>query len=724
MKLKYLIALAALPLLGQTVSECESLKRHGKSATACYQALANSRDPYLRAEGLWALSDWKGSNDAFRLAVAHNDKNAHYRVRWGRMYYDHSQPTDAAKLYEEALEIDPKSAEAYVGLALLAAENWEQKAAEYANKALAIDPKMVEAQELLARIALEDNNPEKAVKEADKAIAMSAEALDALAIRATVDWMDDKKETPWMDKILKINPTYGEAYATAAHFFVINRRYEEGIEFYRKALKLDPSLLKAKSELGINLMRLGREDEARRLLEECFEAGFKSASTVNTLRLMDTYKNFKMYETPKTILRLNSKEAEVLRPFFQAELDRAIATYEKKYKLKLAVPVQLEVYPNHEDFAVRTMGMPGLGALGVTFGTVVAMDSPSGRPPGQFHWASTLWHELSHVYVLTATKHRVPRWFTEGMAVHEETAVSTEWGDRLDASAIKAIEDKKLLPIAELDRGFVHPTGPTQVIVSYFQAGRICDYINGKWGYDKLLAMMNDFATNMSTPEVVEKELGMKPEAFDKEFIAWLEAQTRKTVSGIADWRKSHRNLVQLAGQKKYDEVIAEGNAIRDIYPDYVESSSVYELLSEAYLAKGDKAAATLQLAQYAKTGGRNPKLLKKLASLYEENGKKAEAAAALERLNFVYPVDEELHRRLGGLYLDLGKNDQAIRELGAVVAAKPLDVAGANYQLARAYLAAKKKNEAREAVLNALEAAPGFKEAQKLLLSLEGVQP
>ena len=101
--------------------------------------------------------------------------------------------------------------------------------------------------------------------------------------------------------------------------------------------------------------------------------------------------------------------------------------------------------------------MPGLGALGVTFGYVVAMDSPSGRKPGSFHWASTLWHELSHVYVLTATEHLVPRWFTEGMAVHEETAVSPEWGDRLGPEVIAAIREKKLLPVAELDRGFVRP---------------------------------------------------------------------------------------------------------------------------------------------------------------------------------------------------------------------------------------------------------------------------
>ncbi len=147
------------------------------------------------------------------------------------------------------------------------------------------------------------------------------------------------------------------------------------------------------------------------------------------------------------------------------------------------------------------------------------MDSPSGRKPGSFHWASTMWHELSHVYVLAATNHRVPRWFTEGMAVYEETAVSPEWGDRLDPTVIAAIKQKKLLPVAELDRGFVHPTYPSQVVVSYFQAGRICGFIAHEWGYNKLLAMMHDFSTNTTTAEVIEKELEMKPEDFDKKFL-------------------------------------------------------------------------------------------------------------------------------------------------------------------------------------------------------------
>ena len=84
---------------------------------------------------------------------------------------------------------------------------------------------------------------------------------------------------------------------------------------------------------------------------------------------------------------------------------------------------------------------------------------------------------MSHVFVLQATDSRVPRWFTEGLAVYEETAASPDWGDRLDPQAIDAIKNKKLLPVAELDRGFIRPSYPAQVIVSYFQGGKICNYI-------------------------------------------------------------------------------------------------------------------------------------------------------------------------------------------------------------------------------------------------------
>ncbi len=74
---------------------------------------------------------------------------------------------------------------------------------------------------------------------------------------------------------------------------------------------------------------------------------------------------------------------------------------------------------------------------------------------------------------------------------------------------IVAIRDKKLLPVAKLDRGFVFPDYPAQVVVSYFQAGSICDFIGEKWGEGKLLDMVHSYAKLETTPDVIQQDLGI-----------------------------------------------------------------------------------------------------------------------------------------------------------------------------------------------------------------------
>ena len=692
------------------------MKSLGLGATALLFTALLPAQTLQQAEALWKARKYQDANNEFRALVAKNPKNADYRVRWGRMYLEHWQADEASKLFQEALQIKENHPGALLGLALVGAENFDSRAEAMAKKALEQDPKLLEAQELLARIALEDNNNAKATEEAKKALAIDANSVQGKAILASIDWLADKKETPW-------DPHSARGYETVGHFFIINRRYEEGIQYYRRAIELDPQLYTARSDLGVNLMRLGQDEEAYKQLKICYDNGFQDYATVNSLKLMDSYKNFSTYKTDTTVLKLNKKEADLLRPYFESEMQRVIATYEKKYKMKLDRPVQVEVYPDHEDFAVRTLGVPGLGALGVTFGYVVAMDSPSGRPPGQFHWASTLWHEMSHVFTLTATGHRVPRWFTEGMAVHEETAVNPEWGDRLSPEILKAIKEKKLLPVSELDRGFVHPTEPTQVIVSYFQGGRICDYINEKWGWDTLLAMLHDFGAGEETPAVIRKELKIEPEEFDKQFLAFVEADTKKQVDNFDTWKEVIKQVSDLAKKKDYDGVIKEGTKIRDLYPDYVEAGSVYEFLATAYIEKNNKPAAIAELERYVKTGGRYPDTIKKLDKLLEEAGNKKEAAEVLDRLNYIYPMDSEAHQRLGALWLDQGNVPGAIREFHAVVAHNPIDPAQSHFDLARAYNLNHQTEQAKDELFAALEAAPGYRPAQKLLLELNAAE-
>ena len=166
-----------------------------------------------------------------------------------------------------------------------------------------------------------------------------------------------------MTKVLAINPHYGEAYAIAGHFFIINRRYEEGIAEYRKALN---SILisKRRGRVGRQYDAPGPGRRSPRATRASLQRRLSEPGNGELPALIDSYKNYDTFSTPTTILQSQKKESALLEPYFQEEFDRALATYEKKYQYKLTRPVQIEAYPNHDDFAVRTHRHAGLGRFG------------------------------------------------------------------------------------------------------------------------------------------------------------------------------------------------------------------------------------------------------------------------------------------------------------------------------------------------------------------------
>ena len=702
---------------------CWTLHRHGQraQAEACFTQLTHSTDAYARAEGFWGVEEWQSANDAFRAATQPANSPALYKVRWGMLFHERFNNPEAVNLFREALAKDPNSAVAYLGLATVSAEEYDGKSSEYLAKAEALDPTNASTHELAGKIALENDNRELAAREADKALALSNDAVGALAIHAALELIADRSPDAWFAKIAAVNPHDGEAYQQVAHHLELHYRFNDAAAYDRKAVEADPALWSAHAALGLALMRLGKQDEPLHELELAYKNGYKNAATVNSLRLLDSYKNFDTASSTTAIVKLDKRENELLLPYIQAELKTILATYSTKYDMALTGPVQVEFYPNHEDFAVRTMGMPGLGALGVTFGQVVAMDSPSGRKPGDFNWGATLWHEMSHVFVITATNQRVPRWFTEGLAVHEEGHHAREWADRVTPDVLLAIRDKKMLPILKLDRGFVFPEYPQQVTVSYFQAGSICDYISETWGEGKLLDMVHSYASQKPTAEAIESNLHLAPDAFDKRYLTWLDKKYGAEASHLDEWRSKLKTLAAAAQAKQYDAVIAQAPAVIALYPEYTADANAYEALADAQASKGDTQAEAAALHQYELQGGSQPLLLKHLAALEETAGDKAGAAATLTRVLYIYPVkDAELHRKLGDLLLAEKQYSGAIREYNAVVASAPLDKAGAQYNLAQAYLAAGQRDKAEDSVLMALEAAPDYRPAQKLLLQLK----
>src|ERR1700676_1218239 len=154
------IALPAQTPPLQTLDQCRGLKHHGKltESQTCFARLAAGSNSYLRAEGLWALERYQDANEQFKALVKQEPKNALYRVRWGYLFLERFNTNEAGNLFNEALEIDKDNAQAYLGLARVSAEGFGGKAVELAEKAAKLDPKLPDAHELLAFLALEDND--------------------------------------------------------------------------------------------------------------------------------------------------------------------------------------------------------------------------------------------------------------------------------------------------------------------------------------------------------------------------------------------------------------------------------------------------------------------------------------------------------------------------------------------------------------------------------------
>src|ERR1019366_7149642 len=135
-----------------TPEGCRALRLHGKKAeaTACFEALTRSGDAYRMAEGYWGLRQWDQSKAAFETAVGQAKSPALWHVRYGMLFHERFNNVEAVKLFDEALEQDPGNAQAYLGLAMVSADGFDEKAPDYAAKAVAADPKLVEAHEFMA----------------------------------------------------------------------------------------------------------------------------------------------------------------------------------------------------------------------------------------------------------------------------------------------------------------------------------------------------------------------------------------------------------------------------------------------------------------------------------------------------------------------------------------------------------------------------------------------
>lgn len=743
-------AIVNLGRVARYQGEIETAEALFEHAIARYnlEPVMSSHELFAAAAAAAALGekDPMHYHDAVRIygeATAVDPGNAVARVALGNLLLDKYNNTEALETFREALEIDDTDAAALLGLARSQHFDHNGEAIVTVRTSIEHNPNSVPARTFLAQLLIESEQYAQAEQEALRALAVNANALETLAVLAGIYHLTGEKEKfeQIAARAFAINPRYADLYNTLADLSVKNRLYHDAVDFAKRAVEMNPQSWRGWGILGINQLRIGEIEAGRDNVARSFEGDPFNVWTKNTLEFLDSISDYATIEGEHTTVVLHKDEAKLLEPYVKELADKAYRFYEKRYAYKPEGRIRVELYPDHRDFSVRTVGLAGIGILGVSFGPVVALDSPAAKPVGSFNWGSVLWHEIAHSFHMGVSQHRVPRWFSEGLAVYEEQVAREGWGNDLTPDFLIAYREGQLLPVSELNNGFVRPTYPEQIVHSYYQSSLVFDFIATRWGFDSILKMLAGYRAGLTTQEVVQSALGLQmvelDEAFDayfrKRFERALAALPRRSVSNVplaeiylalADQFPGNYQLQMRAAAAAWntrDTNRAEQYLIRarDLIPEYAGDDAAYWYLAELYAQQGDIDKASKQLRRMIAINADHYDAHIKLADLLQTRGDEVGASEILSRAVYIYPYDPSLHEKLAALYETTDEWNMAARARASVVALDPVDMAEARYRLAYAHARAGDEPAARYQVLRALEIAPNYYEALKLLLDL-----
>lgn len=486
--------------------------------------------PKLESEYSKHMADY--ARRMFDQAFAKQKDHAEAHKQAGYLALDTYDHPLAKKSFQKVVARDPNDPEARVGLARATLESFYggsgryTTSADHLKKALSADPTFPGAHAALAGISIVDGNYPKALERIAIGLQARPSSVELLAAKAAVRILrgDPKGFAAIETALLATRPRCARFYVAVASLVQMKFRYAESKSLCRKALQVDPGYHAALPLLGVNLTRTGEEKEGRRILKAAFREDPYNVFVFNHLQLWDRLdKEYVTIERPGFTIRMHTSEKLVATRYVVSLLEEAKRELGKKYG---AIPkrVVVELFPKHADFSARSVGLPGIPALGVCFGNVVTvLSSKEKKAVGAHSWGRTLWHEFAHVATLTRSKNRVPRWLTEGLSVFEEPRGRPTWQREYDTSIITLMARDLLLPVATLDEGFTKPRYPGQVMMSYYQGGMMCEFITDTWGFPKILKLLDAFAAGKDTQAAIPATFGMSCEDFDARFWAFLE---------------------------------------------------------------------------------------------------------------------------------------------------------------------------------------------------------
>ena len=235
-------------------------------------------------------------------------------------------------------------------------------------------------------------------------------------------------------RVRAIDPRSALGYRLAGEQAARDYRFDEAAAFARKATELDADDPWRISISVCTCMRTGDETGARTALERVVGSRQELGVTKNLLDLLDQHRHVRDRARPATSSSSSRRtKRAVLRTYAVPLADEAYKTFTARYGFTPQGPILIEVFPGARRLrgAHPRPARAGRRARRLLRPRRHRWIRRGARPPGDFSWQATLWHELAHVFTLQLSDYRVPRWLTEGISVYEEHRRQPAWGREL-----------------------------------------------------------------------------------------------------------------------------------------------------------------------------------------------------------------------------------------------------------------------------------------------------
>jgi tetratricopeptide (TPR) repeat protein len=610
-------------------------------------------------------------------------------------YTRHDETGRVANALKPLLLKNPLHPEALVVNARARIRRFESdEAADLARKALTVNPSHAGAIEILALLRYGDGDrrgAEELVRRGLEAHPKDRALLSLDAVRCYLAGDMEGFEAA-VRRALAVDPLYGRAFDLCARVLEDHRRFAEAAAMARRAVETDPRDPDGWFSLARNLLDLGNEKEAKEAIAKAEKAdAWNNVFRNNFASVLEELDGYSSGSTEHFQLRLHAAEDGALRPLYGKALEDSFRALRARYGYDPEVPVLAEVFRDAGSFSARTLGVPGFGAVGACFGKVVTLDSPGALPPGAFCWRSTVHHELAHVFHLQMTKGRVPRWFTEGLAVHEEEVSNPSWNRNMDRQMVDALANGTVRGLRAIDGTF-----RSDVMWAYYQAGLMLGWMERDFGWAKVREMLALYGKDLDNEAVVKQALGLSAKEFDDAFLADCRRMTggwsvrprwsRERIEGFR--KRSEKDPKDLEAHLLLGEACLQltnavdaGAALARAQAIAPEDPTLTELRGWLALGSLKNPDRGVELLREALAKGRDHFDLRiELARVAEAKGNIEEAVEHFRKAKMEFPRaqgHDDPRRQLARIYLGLGQKDASVKETEEIVAASETDLEG-----------------------------------------------